>query len=161
MNETVQIGRWVLRPDVARTLAAHAQLTKSGAAECTCTGCANFEAVRQELLAGPLGEILERLGISPPWEVEAYELGRASSGLHHYGGWFHFVGTIESGSGAWRPMDDHPDVRTADFEHISPTLSIGFHTDVVLVRPPFTGFPLVQLEISVELPWVITAEEPM
>src|SRR5262245_48867664 len=115
MSDLVQIGRWVLRPDVARTKAAHSQLTKSGAAECGCSGCANFDVVRPQLLGGPLGEILQQLGIVPSWEVEVYELGRASSGLHHYGGWFHFVGTIESGSAAWQPMADRPEVRTAAF----------------------------------------------
>lgn len=161
MSDSIQIGRWLLRPDVGRTKAAHSRLLKSGAAECGCTGCENFEAVRPQLLSGPLGEILARLGIAPPWEVEAFECGRASSGLHHYGGWFHFVGTIESGSGAWRSVDDQPDARTADFERISPTLSIGFHTNVALLRAPFEGLPLVQLEFSAELPWVITAEEPL
>ena len=116
MNDTVQIGRWVLRPDVGRTLAAHSQLTQSGAAECSCAGCANFEAVRPQVLRGPLGRILDQLGISPPWEVQVYEMGRGPSGLHHYGGWFHFVGTIESGSAAWRPVSDRSDVRTAAFE---------------------------------------------
>ena|SRR5215471_99106 len=160
MSETVQIGRWVLRPDVARTQAAHARLSKSGAAECACTGCVNFDAVRPQLLSGPLGGILEQLGISPPWEVEAYELGRASSALHHYGAWFHFVGTIESGPDAWQAVNDRVDVQTAAFARLSPTLSVGFHTHAALVRPPFEGLPLVQLEISAELPWVIGAEEP-
>jgi hypothetical protein len=31
---------------------------------------------------------------------------------------------------------------------------------VALVRGPFAGLPLVQLEIVAELPWVIAAEEP-
>jgi hypothetical protein len=56
---------------------------------------------------------------------------------------------------------DQSDVRTAAFEPLSPTLSIGFHTDVALIRAPFEGLSLVQLEISAELPWVISAEEPM
>lgn len=132
----------------------------SGARECGCSGCENFEAVRPQVLQGPLGKVLSQLGISPPWEVEVYESGRSTNGLHHYGGWFHFVGTIDSGAGAWRTLEGQPDIRTADFEPLSSTVSIGFHTDVALVRPPFEGLPLVQLEISTELPWVITAERP-
>src|SRR5947207_10978823 len=115
MTDTIQIGRWVLRPDVSRTLAAHASLVRSGAAACTCDGCANFDAVRMQLLDGPLARILDQLGISPPWEVEAYESGRAPSGLHRYGAWFHLVGTIESGASAWRRVSEEPGVRTADF----------------------------------------------
>jgi hypothetical protein len=57
-------------------------------------------------------------------------------------------------------ISDAPDVETAEFEPLWPTLSIGFHTDVTLVRQPFAGSPLVQLEFSAELPWIIAAEEP-
>ena len=160
MTNVLQIGRWSLRPDVERTREAHSQLTKSGAAECGCSGCANFEAVRSQILAGPLGTILSQLGIDPPWEVEIYEMGRAPSGLHIYGGWFHIVGVLESGPDAWRPIEGHESAATADFDPLSPTLSIGFHSNVALVRPSFQGMPLVQLEISAELPWVIDADEP-
>lgn len=159
--DTVTIGRWKLRPDIARTRSAHAQLTQSGAAECGCAGCKNFDAMRPQLLDGPLGSVLAQLGISPPWEVEVYEMGRADAGLFHYGGWFHFVGTIESGTSAWRAVAGQPGLRMADFEPLAPGLSIGFHTDVALVRPSFQGMPLVQVEISAELPWVLAADEPL
>jgi len=161
MEEAIQIGRWLVRPDVARTRDAHSKLFRSGAAECSCTGCKNFEAVRPQLLAGPLRGILERLGISPPWEVEVYESGRTATGLHDYGGWFHFVGTIESGGDAWRLVAPRSaTLKVPDFERLSETLSIGLHADVELVREPFAGLPLVQLDFHAELPWVINAEEP-
>lgn len=158
--DAIRIGRWVLRPDVERTKEAHSKLTVSSAAECGCSGCANFEAVRSQLLGGPLGGILTQLGIVPPWEVEVYEMGRSPSGLHLYGGWFHFVGVLESGSNAWRPVGAETTGHVADVEPLSQTLSIGFHTDVALIRPSFQGLPLVQLEIVAELPWLIDAEEP-
>jgi hypothetical protein len=76
-------------------------------------------------------------------------------------GWFHFVGTIESGRPAWRPVEDKASVALADFEPLSETVSIGFRTHAWLVRPPFEGLPLVQLDISAELPWIISAKEPV
>src|SRR5882672_8634641 len=158
MSEAIQIGRWLVRPDVRRTLEAHSKLSRSGAAECSCTGCQNFEAVRPQILAGPLGGILAQLGISPPWEVEVYEMGRSASGLHHYGGWFHFVGTIDSGANAWRPIGDGSTTRIANFDSLSEILSVGLHTDIALMREPFAGLSLVQLDIIAELPWVIAAE---
>jgi hypothetical protein len=112
------------------------------------------------LLEGPLGVVLAQLGISPPWEVEVYQLYRLPSGLHNYMGWFHFVGAIESGAGAWRPIGGESSARTPDFEPLSPTVSIGFHTDVAMIRPSFEGLPIVQVDFSAELPWVIGAEEP-
>lgn len=162
MGEAIRIGSWLVGPDVRRTQDAHAKLARSGAAECSCVGCANFEAVRPHLLAGPLGRILDQLGISPPWEVEVYETGRAAPGLHRYGAWFHFVGTIEPfPESPRRTVADGSAVRTAHArEPLSETLSVGLHTDVALVREPFAGLPLVQLEIDAELPWVISAEEP-
>ena len=95
--DTLRIARWLVRVDVRRTAEAHAALSSGGATECRCDGCKNFEAVRPQLLRGPLGDVLRQLGVSPPFEVEAFEQGRAASGLHHYGGWFHFVGEIVSG----------------------------------------------------------------
>jgi hypothetical protein len=135
-------------------------LSITGAQKCGCSGCKNFEAVRPQLLEGPLGVVLTQLGISPPWEVEVYELGRAASGLHLYGGWFHFVGTIDSGDSALRPIKENPSGKTLDFEPLSSTLSVAFHTDLSLVRPSFMGLQLVQLEIKAELPWVIDEREP-
>lgn len=160
MTDAIQIGRWVVRPDVERTRQAHAKLTRSGAAVCGCSGCANFEAVRSQLLAGPLGAILAQLGVDPPWEVEVYEMGRGPSGLRLYGGWFHIVGVLESGADPWRPVEGHALTAMGDFEPLSSTVCIGLHSNVALVRPSFQGMPLVQLEISAELPWVIDAEEP-
>jgi hypothetical protein len=153
----VHIGRWILRPDIERTRAAHAALTMSGAAECSCSGCANFEAVRPLLMSGPLGPILTQLGIAPGWEVEAYEMGRAPSGLHCYGAFFHLVGAIESASDGPVSLGDGSE-STPYFE-CSPTLSIAFHADAQLVRPSFRNLPLVQLDVAVELPWLIDADE--
>jgi hypothetical protein len=166
MTESIQLGRWQVRPDVPRTREAHAMLTRGGAAECSCTACANFEVVKAQFLAGPLGILLDRLGISPPFEVEVFEMGRAKSGLHHYGGWYHFVGSLESGADAWRTVavrtiEEATSVaKVGEFERLSETLSFGLSPNAHEVRAPFAGLPLVQLEFDAELPWVIEAEEP-
>jgi hypothetical protein len=71
------------------------------------------------------------------------------------------VGTIERGPNPWLSVGENPARRTAaEFERMSETLSIGFHADVALVREPFAGLPLVQLEFFAELRWVISAEQP-
>jgi len=78
-----------------------------------------------------------------------------------YGGWFHFVGTIESNADARRLVKKRPAFRTAaDFDSLSKSQSIGFTTELALVRKPFEGLTLVQLDFHAELPWVIAAEEP-
>ena len=158
--DTVRVGNWILQADVQRTKAAHAKLTESGADECSCDGCKNFVAVRAKFLEGPLGSLLDQLGISPPWEVEVYEIHRVSPGVHMYGGWFHFVGSIEPGSPVARAVESPTLTEIKEFESISPKLSVWFDSNAVLVREPFEGLPLVQLEFSAELPWVIDAPEP-
>lgn len=156
----VQVGRWVIQSDEARTRAAHAQLTQSGAAECSCQPCQNYEAYRDKLLHGPLGLLLGALGVDPPWEVEAVHFGRLAPNRHAYSAWFHVVGELLAGGPAWRQVDGRGDLKTADFDELSPGLSIGCHTDCVLIRKPFAGLPLVQIEISTELPWVLDFSEP-
>jgi hypothetical protein len=111
-------------------------------------------------LEGPLGTLLEQLGISPPWEVEAYEMGRVASGLQLYGAWFHFVGSIESGPLVVGPGLPGSPAAPHHLEPLSPHLSVGFHDGTALARDSFQGLPLVQLEILVELPWVISAARP-
>ena len=157
--DTLRIARWLVRVDAQRTAEAHAALSSGGATECRCDGCKNFEAVRPQLLRGPLGDVLRQLGVRPPFEVEAFEQGRAASGLHHYGGWFHFVGEIVSGRPAWKSTDGSSNFSIADFEPLSESVSIGLRGDAALVRAPFQGLSLVQLDFHAELPWVIDAPD--
>jgi hypothetical protein len=155
----VQVGRWVIAPDAARTRLAHARLTRSGAEECSCDPCQNFQAYRAELLRGPLGSLLDALGVDPPWEVEAVHFGRKGN-RHAYSASFHVVGELVAGDAAWRAVDNRNDLKTAEFEELAPGLSVGCHTDCQLVREPFVGLPLIQVDISAELPWVIDLPEP-
>jgi len=159
MNEILRVGRWRVRADVQRTRKAHANLARGGAAECGCSGCRNFEALRSQWLEGPVGRVLESLGIEPAYEVEVFHSARLASGLHLYGGWYHFVGSIESGDEAWVRDGDSDSVRVARFEPLSATLRIGLHTDIDLPRPTFDDLPLVQLDFEAELPWVIDSDE--
>lgn len=152
--ETLHIGRWTVQVDVERTLEAHSQLTTSGAVECGCAGCMNFDAQRADVLSGRFGSLLAALGIRPPWEVEVVNFGEVESGLHAYSLWYHFVGTVVSGAPAWKPVEGPTDMRAQDFEPQG-GWSVGCHTEARLVRPSFRGLALVQLEFSLELPWVL------
>jgi hypothetical protein len=140
--------RWSLEVDRGRTREAHSQLSCGGAEECDCTPCKNFVAVREQILVGEFRFLLDALGIDAFREVEVAHHCRVPSGLHSYGVWFHAVGRITAGA----------DV--SEFEVLSPHLSVGFKTGCDLVREPFRGLPLFQLEIQAEVPWVISAPEP-
>ena len=118
----------------------------------------DFDAYRDQLLGSPLGDLLKSLGIEPAWEVEIYHFGREAPGEHAYGGFYHFVGEVLSGDPAWMGPVKGP--RTAAFERLSAGIEIGVHTDCALIREPFRGLPLVQLEVSLRVPWVISLPEP-
>src|SRR5260370_28782889 len=68
---------------------------KNGWAEdCGCVGCRNLVAQRDVVYTAPFRELLNQLGIDPNKEGEAVADGPLKNGLHHYGGWFFFVGEV-------------------------------------------------------------------
>jgi hypothetical protein len=74
---------------------------------------------------------------------EVYHNGRLASGLHDYGGWFHFVGAL---------------AKTGDFPVVE--LAPGFTAWVCRSSAPslevFAGQPLVQVEFHTErVPWML------
>jgi hypothetical protein len=59
-----------------------------------CAGCRNPMAQRDVAYPAAFRELLDRLGIDPNKEGEAVAYGPLENGLHHYGGWFFFVGDL-------------------------------------------------------------------
>jgi hypothetical protein len=57
-----------------------------------CGDCKNFAQFRSQAYGPALLALLERLGIDPLKEWEAYSFGDAVEGRIPYGGWFVFVG---------------------------------------------------------------------
>ena len=51
-------------------------------------------AQRDVIYPASFRELLDRLGIDPNKESEAVADGPLPNGLHHYGGWFFFVGEM-------------------------------------------------------------------
>ena len=100
------------------------------------------------------------LGIDYQKAAEVYQTHRDDSGLHHYGGWFHFVGEIKSGADAWQQVGKDLNSFSGHLERFTDSFSIGFTSRLALVRKPFQGKPLVQLEFAVQVPWVISDAEP-
>jgi hypothetical protein len=156
--ETINIFRWSLEVDPQTTRAAHALLNRGGAEECGCDPCRNFIAARDQVFTAEFILLLRALGVDPRREVEVYHNARLPSGLHCYGGWFHAVGKIAAGGECWREVK--PRIRIPELESLSPQLAIGFQLECALVREPFRGLSLIQVEFQAEVPWVISAPEP-
>jgi hypothetical protein len=88
------VGDQTVRYDPEATAAIYARLRSGWAEDCGCVGCRNLLAQRDEVYPTPLRELLQRLGIDPNKESEAVADGPLENGLHHYGGWFFFVGEM-------------------------------------------------------------------
>jgi hypothetical protein len=143
--ETIQLYRWILKSDPEATRKAYAALLRGWPEECGCKSCQNFIAARKFVYPAEALALFDRLGIAYNREAESYHNGRLESGLHSYGGWFHFVGTIEGGEN--------------NFEMVGEHFSISFSTHTTLIPRAFGEQPVVQLEFQTEVPWVIEGAE--
>jgi hypothetical protein len=91
--------------------------------------------------------LLDRLGIPLDREREVYHNCRLDSGLHSYGAWYHFVGSVLSGE-----RDCAPNVEFGP-------ISVYFHARPALLPEAFAGLPVVQLEVVAEVPWLSNIPE--
>lgn len=140
-------GDWLFSVDRDATVAAYARTPHGDAVRCGCAYCRNFIAVRGTALPADFQRFLRELGIDPEKEAEVYHEGREAPGAHYYGGWFHFVGSLE---------------RTGDF---SPATFSGGLISYMCSRsapnlPALDGLPLVQLEFrAAKVPWGLPEPE--
>jgi hypothetical protein len=142
------LGQQQYTCDRAATLEAYARFTVAESNQCTCLGCRNFRLARSKAFPQPFLALLDTLGIDPTKEGEIYHLARGSPGIHMYGGWFHFVGSLEVAG-------DVPAVRMSD------NFSVWMERYSGAPRiESLSGLPLVQLEILADaVPWCLPEEE--
>jgi len=144
--KTFAIGRWVLEcdPDATRSIY---EASSHGAHVCSCAYCRNFIAVRDEAYPSEFLELLAALGIDPHKEADIAEFGEEGAG-RLYQGWYHFIGRV---------VEDHEDQMT--LSDSGTVWSVFFSASRSLALSKFGDEPLVQLDWSVTLPWVL-AEAP-
>jgi hypothetical protein len=149
--EQFDFAGYVIACDAERTRTAYG-LTDSGAHDCSCGHCRNFIPVRDSQYPPRFLELLDQLGITPHKEAEVYEMGEGKRReTRAYGGWYHFMGTIAKDPGT--------EIRIPGRNNGAGDWYISFHTGTGLALTPLKGLPLVQLEFSAELPWVLS-EDP-
>jgi hypothetical protein len=151
-------GRWEIESDPEATRRGYAQISKGGPEQCRCEPCLNFIAARNQIYSADFLAMLTELGISADREVEVYHMCRLPSRLHLYGGWFYFVGKILSGADAAKQIREN--VWQPDLHTVTDRFSFGFTSRVQQVKQAFAEMPLVQLEFSAEVPWLIDAKAP-
>jgi hypothetical protein len=155
-------ARWEIECDAESTRKL-SDLIQSGAPEaCGCAPCRNFAAARAEIYSPTIMQLFDSLGIRRDREAETYHTHRIAPGMHHYGGWFHFVGKIVSGLDACKQIGTTRDgpVWGFDLEKVGAGFELGFTHRIGLLREPFHGHSVVQLEFRATVPWLLTEEEP-
>lgn len=153
----VNIGRWKLKYDAEATRQAFAGVPVGSPESCGCAECLNFAAARERAYPPEALAVFERLGIDRRKESEIWHTHRDESGMHHYGGFFHFVGSVESGEDV-APMVNG--VGTYKFESVGKNFEFGFTSGAALIPESFTGREVAQLEFQTQVAWVLEAKEP-
>jgi len=104
----MQVGDQTVRYDREATAAIYAGLKNGWAEDCGCVGCRNLAAQRDVIYPTSFRELLNQLGIDPNKEAEAVADGPLENGLHHYGGWFFFVGEMVTAGERLSQASDSP-----------------------------------------------------
>ena len=152
------VGRWQIEFDPAAT----ADCCKNVVASwyCECSPCRNFLALGKKAFPSAALDLFEKLGVDVQKPAEVYHSAREENGLHNYGGWFHFVGRIESGADALRQIGDTPCNGVFELESLSENFQFGFSNCLGLVPKEFRGKATVQLEFITKVEWTIAESEP-
>ena len=100
----VAFGEWLFTSDLHATQTAYSAIDVGGADRCDCNACRNFIAVRDRTFPPAFVSLLQSLGIDPHKDGEVYHNARLAPGRHDYGGWYHFVGSLER-TGDFAPVD--------------------------------------------------------
>ena len=142
-----EFGDWSFAVDREATVRAYAK-GLDDTYRCDCAYCRNFRLARMQVLPAAFVAFLDELGVDPLMEAEVYELGRNDDGHHMYGGWYHFVGRLET---------------TGDFAQVefSPNFSAFLLRSHAPRIPSLEGAEVVQLEFTCEaVPWVLDEPDP-
>ena len=150
---------WIFDVDTAATREAYARARTGGAEDCGCDPCRNFVAAREAVYPDEILGLFARLGVDPKKEGEAYWCHRTSDGLHHYAGWFHFIGSVISGPPAKVLLGK--DTWQQTLVEIRPGFWIGFDPEANAPRlAPLRSTLAVQVEFEAAIPWVCDRPEP-
>lgn len=139
---------WKYRADRDATLLAYGRTERGGADTCDCAGCRNFRAARADSFPPEFIALLGRLGIDPLKDAEVYQNAQIAPGSHDYGGWYHFIGTL----------DDIGE--SSSVVKLGPGFSVWICPASGPRLPSLKGQQVVQLEFHAEaVPWRLDEPE--
>lgn len=142
-----RFGQWIYTADRDATFRAYSQVERGGVDRCDCAWCRNFRKVRAQVFPSEFLALPEMLGIDPNKDAEVYHNARLAPGRHNYGGWYHFVGTLDE---------------TGDFPGVY--FGAGFTAWMWQAAAPrlrsLEGLPVVELAFICEtVPWLLDEPE--
>ena len=151
----IKIAQWEIAPEETDTRIVYNNILLGMG--CDCDPCKNFEKLGSDAFPPEMHEVFCLLGIDYTKPAEIYYTHRLDSGLHEYGGWYHFIGVIIAGEDC-----HHPNGRLVAIETVPITgvARLGFTSSTALVHDAFAEYPVFQLEITLELPWILNKDEP-
>jgi hypothetical protein len=90
-----RFGQWAFSTDRDATRLAYGRVERGGVDTCNCADCRNFRVARARAFPAEFLSLLDQLGIDPCKDAEVYRNARLAPGRHDYGGWYHFIGTLD------------------------------------------------------------------
>jgi hypothetical protein len=153
---TVEYLDWTFSSDVEKTISAYRHAKGGSADSCTCENCKNFVQLRDSIYPEKIKILFESLGIDFKKEPEVSYFARLENGLHYYSGFFHFKGSY-TGKNCAVPLPGSG--YNLELTPITDTFKLGVHMGSS--RSFFEDREeLVQIEFSIEAPWVLSSTEP-
>jgi hypothetical protein len=156
MMSRLSIARWTVDVDPVATAKAYSSFNEGSCELCGCAPCRNFIANRDVLFPDAVTEFFREAGIASGLEIETGYYGEVRNGVHLYSAWFHFVGALVAGDDALIPHADG-NGGSYDLAPINDAFSAGITSNLSCLTDVFPRDSTLQLEFTVELPWVVQA----
>ncbi len=148
-----QFGQYKIDVDVEKTKRFYDGAERVSQ-KCSCDGCLNFEKAVDKLDAAVI-KLFTDLGVDLKKACECYACCTNKDGTLTYGGFTHVCGTLIEGESAWRNINEaHLYLKEADMFSVTPDFQVSFQEEIDLIEADFPR-PVLQLEFSSSIPWVI------
>lgn len=148
-----ELGQYKVDVDVEKTRQFY-QKAEVVSKACSCDGCFNFEKAVSGLPQAVI-RFFADLGIDLRKVCECYVNCVNEDGTLLYGGFSHVCGTIIHGRSAWKKINEGSLCwEENETFSVSPDFHISFQEEIDLPEADFPQ-PVIQLEFSARLPWVL------
>jgi hypothetical protein len=152
---TIDYRQYRFRADPDRTREAYECREVPDWGVC-CDTCENFEVALEggHLLPTEVIHLFDRLGVDVFKAAEQFELADVRPGWHDYSVFYHFVGELISGPNDCGQSDN--DSGSLPMETVTDKCRVCFSHNAYFLNSCFTGHPVVQIELWVTVPWLLS-----